>query len=146
MGGWWNNTFACPAPWMSNIVADNRSSAGYRYGEKYAIEILKSLHRTKGVIDESIKVVSHSMGGAYAKGFIRALIEYAEANPELSNGLRISEFDFDPYQAGELTALPKVHNMQFTHNGKKKGKWYDLINPLVNIADERQKGLGKDNP
>ena len=146
LGGWFNNTLAAVPPWMSNLHADNRESAGLRYGRTHAKEILESLHRTNGVIDESLKIVSHSMGAAYSKGFVRALMEVAWAYPKLSKGLKISMFDFDPFQASELTAVPKVHTQQFTHNGKKKGKWYDFFNPMVNIADEQQQGVKNSNP
>ena len=144
--GGWNSTSNCENKYF-NLYASNRKEAGHEYGKKYAKEILESLHRTHGVLDESLKIVSHSMGGAYSKGFVEAIIEFAKAHPNLSNGLIISEFDFDPFQAGELTAEPKVHTEQYTHKlAKNRGKWYNYFNPYVNIADERQGGLYKNNP
>jgi hypothetical protein len=80
------------------------------------------------------------MGGAYAKGFVKAVVEYAKAHPEISNGLRISEFDFDPYQGGDLTAEPKVHTEQYTHNGKKHSPWWKFWD-LDRIADQKQEGV-----
>jgi RHS repeat-associated protein len=123
-------------PIGDNTTAVGRMRAGEEKGNSDAEAILTSLHRTNGVIDETLKIVSHSMGGAFAKGYINAIIEYAREHPQLSNGLRISEFDFDPYQAGALSAIPGVHTEQKTHNGKKnKGDFSEKI------ADQKQKGL-----
>jgi hypothetical protein len=100
---------------------------GKQQGEKDAADIIHSLARTGGVITESLKVVSHSMGGAYAKGFVQAIVDYAMAHPEECRGLKISEFDFDPLQAAQLRAIAGVHTEQYTHLG--------------NLADEKQDGL-----
>jgi hypothetical protein len=80
------------------------------------------------------------MGGAYAKGYLKAIVEFAEAHPELSNGLKISEFDFEPWEAGNLKAEPKVHTEQYTHNGKKHSPWWKFWDS-DRIADQKQKGL-----
>ena len=100
---------------LNNLSPELRSDAGYTYGLLHAEEIVSSLQRSGGAITESLKVVSHSMGGAYSKGFVKGIIEWAKANPEKSNGLRISVFDFDPYQAGHLKAEAKVHTEQYNH-------------------------------
>ncbi|MCJ0743870.1 RHS repeat-associated core domain-containing protein [Pedobacter montanisoli] len=134
--GGWSSTFGYQR--TLNTMVSSRFDEGRKMGEKNAEAIIASLTRTNGVITESLKIVSHSMGGAYAKGFVKAIVEYAKAHPELSNGLRISEFDFDPYQAGSLSAEPKVHTEQYTHNGKKKSSWWKFFDK---IADEKQKGL-----
>jgi len=114
-----------------SFSASSRYDAGFLQGLEDAKDILSSLARVNGVITESIKVVTHSMGTAYAKGYIRALLQIAESNPELSNGLKISQFDFDPFQAGSLNADPNVFTRQFTHKGI--------------VADQRQNGLSDDN-
>jgi RHS repeat-associated protein len=107
--------------------SSTRSDEGYANGKEDAAAIIAGLERSGGVITESIKVFTHSMGGAYAKGYIKAILEYAKNNPELANGLKISEFDFDPFQAGDLSAIENVHTEQITHKGL--------------IADEKQRGL-----
>jgi RHS repeat-associated core domain len=111
--------------------ASTREKEGYEKGKEEAAAIIAGLKRSGGVIIESIKVISHSMGGAYAKGYIRAILKYAEDNPELCNGLKISEYDFDPFQAGSLNAKKHVHTEQYTHIGM--------------IADEKQKDLDQDD-
>jgi RHS repeat-associated protein len=118
-----------------NMTAESRYDAGKEKGEEDAAFIINSLHRTGNVIDESLKIVSHSMGGAYAKGYIRAIVQYAMDHPELTNGLKISEFDFDPFEGGAQTPEPRVHTEQKMHNGHKHGSKADRI------ADEKENGL-----
>jgi RHS repeat-associated protein len=149
-GGWANTVENSYNPLFSiftddNRIAQDRKDAGHAQGIKDAKSILIGLHRTGGVIDESLKIVTHSMGGAYAKGFVKAIVEYAKAHPEISNGLKISEFDFDPFQAGSLEVEPKVHTEQYTHNGKKHLPWWKFWD-TDKIADEKQKGLEPNNP
>ncbi len=107
--------------------AATRSGEGYEKGQEEAAAVIIGLQRSGGVITESIKVFTHSMGAAYAKGYIKALKEFAEKYPQLANGLKISEFDFDPYQAGDLSVIDKVYTKQVTHLGL--------------IADEKQNGI-----
>ena len=45
---------------------------------------------------EVIRIVSHSMGGAYAKGYAQALMEYILEHPDLTNGASLVEYDFAP--------------------------------------------------
>jgi hypothetical protein len=97
------------------------------------------LARTGGVITESLKIVSHSYGGAYAKGFVQAIVDYAIAHPEECRGLRISEFDFDPFQAAQLRAIAGVHTEQYSHI-KKKGR----RGSLGWLANQKQAGLDND--
>jgi hypothetical protein len=148
--GGWANTLENSNNLLSSLISsdnmnpNDRIKEGHKQGVKDARDIIISLHRTGGVIDESLKIVSHSMGGAYAKGFVKAIIEYAKTHPEISNGLKISEFDFDPYQAGSLGAEDFVHTQQMTHNGKKHIPWWKFWD-TDKIADEQQKGLNRDN-
>lgn len=125
---------------LANTKPENRFSAGVDFGKEHAEELITSLERTNGVITESLKIVTHSMGGAFAKGFVMAIVEYAKAHPEITRGLKISEFDFDPYQAGSLSAIPGVHTEQYNHEG-------NLLNQIGNflqlgwLANEEQNGL-----
>ena len=48
------------------------------------------------------------MGGAYAKGFLQALVEYIKNHPRECNGISLSEYDFAPYQ-------PYLTNLPFTY-------------------------------
>jgi len=47
----------------------NGEASGYKEAEM----LIASLHRTNGVIDETIKIITHSMGGVYGDGYVRGL-------------------------------------------------------------------------
>ena len=117
MGGW-NNTLS--ATENVNTSSTNRTKGGYAQGMKDAESIIASLARdsTSGEIVETIKIISHSMGGAYSKGYVKALLKYAEDNK--IKGVKIAfEADFAPFQPDEQRAV-KGKNMgstlQFSHD------------------------------
>ena len=116
-----------------------RDNAGYETGKAQAADIIESLNRTGGVISESIKIITHSMGGAYGKGFVRAIKEYIKTLPiALQKQIKITLVaDFDPYQAGEITADPDIKTKQFKH----ANSWN--IFGLGGLANEDEKGLDK---
>ena len=85
----------------NNLSSAYRYNAGYSVGEEQVAAIIQSLAKSNGVITESIKVVTHSMGGAFGKGFIQAIVDYAKKHPEECRGLRITEFDFASFQQNQ---------------------------------------------
>lgn len=119
----------------SNTSAQNRIDAGYANGKKDAKVIIENLARdkTSGEIIETIKIITHSMGGAYGKGYVKALQEYIKTLPkDQQKQIKITLVaDFDPYQAGSLKANKSVFTEQFSHIG--------------GLADERQEGLNDSN-
>ncbi len=38
------------------------------------------------------------MGSAYAKGFLKAVMEYIQKHPEECNGINLAEYDFAPWE------------------------------------------------
>lgn len=74
MGGWTNTLFAIR---NVNTSATNRITSGFAQGQKDAAEIIKNLARdsSTGEIVETIKIITHSMGGAYGNGYVKALKE-----------------------------------------------------------------------
>jgi hypothetical protein len=99
-----------------------RAARGYIAGKADAEIIIANLERDKnGNIIETIKIVTHSMGGAYGKGFVIALKEYIKSLPvEQQKQINISLVaDFDPFQADNLTADPDIKTIQFKHKGNK---------------------------
>lgn len=103
------------SPGLSGVGADDRRVTGYEEGSKKAAAIIESLHRTGGVIDESIKIITHSMGGAYGKGYVKAILDYAKKNNIA--GVKIAfEADFAPFQSDKQKALDGVLTLQFSHN------------------------------
>ena len=107
-----------------------REEMGYEKGKEDAAEIIAKLARDKNHnIVETIKIITHSMGGAYAKGLVRALREYIATLPsEQQRQIKISFIaDFDPYQGADMTADGFTPTFQFIHYGtlanqKEKGK------------------------
>ncbi|NIF07384.1 RHS repeat-associated core domain-containing protein, partial [Chryseobacterium sp. Tr-659] len=128
----------------SSLSSSNRISSGYNQGLRDAKDIIANLAKdsTTGEIIETIKIVTHSMGGAYGKGYTTALLDYAKKHG-LEKQVKITLVaDFDPFQAGELTANPKVHTLQFTNKDKKGRKDSD---GLGGLANEVENGLPMGN-
>lgn len=113
-------------------------------GLRDAETIISNLARDKnGNIIESIKIVAHSMGGAYAKGYIAALIKYVNEHPEQCNGLKITEYDFAIYQPGQQKVIPGVTTRQFVNKGDRVNKWYlGSSNEEEEGADSYKEGKG----
>ena len=100
----------------ANIVMKNRFEAGYIVGSKEASDIIANLAKdNNGNIIETVKIVTHSMGGAYGKGLVSALMEYIHQHPELSNGISIAEYDFAPFQSSFQKAVNGVDTYQYSH-------------------------------
>lgn len=137
-GGGWH-------PFIGRSVASTaggRSLLGYANGARDAKDIIDNLARDKnGNIVETIKIVTHSMGGAYGKGFVAALKAYIRILPkEQQKQILISLVaDFDPYQAGDLTADPDIKTMQFIH----KNQWN--IGGMGWLANEEQQGIDQND-
>jgi RHS repeat-associated protein len=102
----------------NNIIPEVRSSNGYFKGLQDAPDIIESLHRTNGVIDESIKMVTHSMGGLYGDGYMQGIMTYIQRHPYLASQVQITLVaDFDPFQAGEIYNNGKIKKLEFIHKG-----------------------------
>ncbi|MCG2793190.1 MAG: RHS repeat-associated core domain-containing protein [Weeksellaceae bacterium] len=116
MGGWSNTFFSTS---NVNTSATNRINSGFDQGKKDAAEIIKNLARdeTTGAVVETIKIITHSMGGAYGKGYVKALKEYISTLPkEQQSQIKISLVaDFDPFQGGSLKGDGNIPTFQFMH-------------------------------
>ena len=100
----------------SNFFAETRYNAGYGEGKHSVVNLLNTLQRNKdGDITEPIRIISHSMGGAYAKGFVQALMDYVKVHASGNNGLKIFEYDFAPYQPEQQKAVNGVETFQYSH-------------------------------
>lgn len=110
-----------------------RKFVGCLQGSVDAPNLIKYISDKEGNIKETIKVVTHSMGTAYAKGYIESILRYFQENG-YTNALVTLEADFDPFQAGSLSVNPNVSTQQFTHSKMFNGDYWFL-------ANEQQKGL-----
>jgi RHS repeat-associated protein len=116
------------------FLSSQRSNSGYQQGKEDAKTIIANLARDKttGEIVETIKIITHSMGAAYGKGYVNALQEYIKTLPkEQQYQIKITLVaDFDPFQGGSLKANKDVYTQQFTHIGGTLG-----------LAEEKQDGV-----
>lgn len=100
---------------MNGIVSgsknvNNRILQGFKMGYSHAKSILLSLNK-----GEKIKFVTHSMGAAYAKGFINGLQLYAQKNNINIKDLIQLEVDLAPYQPSEQSADESVRTIVIAH-------------------------------
>ena len=98
-----------------NMSSKLRKTFGYSAGMQDAQFIIDRLARDEdGNITETIKVVTHSMGGAYGIGYVSAILEYA-----YSRGINLQvDFiaNFAPFQSGSLEALYGMPYLQYSHS------------------------------
>ena len=100
----------------SNLNPMIRYNAGMSQGIADAEALFAGLKRDKdGNIIESIKLVSHSMGGAYAKGYAQALVNYVKKHPLSTSGVSITEYDFAPFEPSFQEAVNGVDTYQYSH-------------------------------
>jgi uncharacterized protein RhaS with RHS repeats len=96
-------------PWNNSTT--DRMDVGFKKGESYARTFRILYKNEDGSFKESIKIITHSMGAAYAKGFIKGLI---------AGGIPIDlvefEADFAPYQPKKQEAIEGVKTYQFSHS------------------------------
>jgi RHS repeat-associated protein len=115
----------------NNISSVDRAIYGYAKGVTDAKSIIANLERDKnGNITETVKLVSHSMGGAYAKGYAQGLLDYAEKNKVQSFRIEF-EADFSSFQPKNQKAIDNPNmgkTYQFSHkkdivagNAKEEG-------------------------
>ncbi|MBS4766320.1 lamin tail domain-containing protein [Alistipes sp. kh20] len=107
-----------------------RYSKGYQQALIDVAEIIELISDENGHIVETIKIITHSMGAAYGKGYAKALQHYFKEN-NIDEAYISLVADFDPYQASGLIANPDIYTLQFTHIG--------------GLADQRQKDLPDSN-
>ncbi len=63
----------------TNTDMNNRIQAGREAGAADAASIIAGLETKDGVIIESVKIVAHSMGVAFARGYVESLQAYVDA-------------------------------------------------------------------
>ena len=95
---------------FNNLYPSARFKIGELYGFKYAKEYFGRLKE-----GETIKLVTHSMGAAFAKGLIQGLQNFANSNDINAEGLIESELDLAPYQPDKQTAASNVATTAISH-------------------------------
>jgi hypothetical protein len=145
----WNATYidgshggTSSLPW--NLSANERKDVGYDSGKDYASYYLFAYKNDDGSFKESIKVITHSMGAAYAKGFIKGLIDAGVPINQIE-----FEADFAPFQPTKQQAVNGVRTYQFSHKnddvannkllGSPSGKIEGVSNSDYSNADNENK-------
>jgi hypothetical protein len=116
---------------VSNVLNDhnrhyvhggNKYSWGSRIkqGEEKGFEdgamIVNRITDKYGNIVETIKIITHSMGSAFGKGYLKGLIKYLKKIGIYDKVLISLVADFDPFQGSELTAEENTYTQQFWHD------------------------------
>ncbi len=117
----------------TSLNAMARYKDGYEQAMADADYIISQVIDENGNAKETIKIITHSMGGAYGKGYLNALKTYLRSKG-YHNAMITLVADFDPYQASELSADPLIYTQQHTHKKKGEGNYSRL-------ANERQEGI-----
>jgi RHS repeat-associated protein len=120
-----------------HLSASSRIQDGYESGLADAARIISAISDENGNITETIKIVTHSMGAAFGKGYVKALKYYFKKHG-YSDAVISLVADFDPFQASQLEAEDNVFTQQFTHKKKGEGEFSWL-------ANDRQKNLPDSN-
>ena len=114
-------TPSAPVVWFdsseTNLSVDYRINEGMKKGYGEASTIMKCLSN-----DETIKFVSHSMGAAYTKGFIKGMQNYIDkynsshpkSTVDLSNIIEF-ELDLAPFQPQNQRAAKGIRTLVIQH-------------------------------
>ena len=122
----------------NNLSSENRYQAGYDKGYEDAAYLIESLSRDEnGNINETIKIITHSMGGVFGNGMQNGILKYLREHPELRKQVKINLVaHFDPFQADEMWADRNIFTQQFIHIDKKGRKDSDGLGFLANLDVE----------
>jgi hypothetical protein len=102
----------------SNVSLKVRIAAGEKQGYKDAKSIIDNLLVSDG---ETIKIVTHSMGTAFARGYVKGILKYAEENGLKEKVKFEYELDVNSFQGADLPADPNVKQTQYKLGGLDGG-------------------------
>ena len=106
----------------SNLMASNRIQAGFDCGYTSASKLIELVKQNKG----KIKIITHSMGAAYGKGYAKGILQYAKDNDISIENLIEFEIDLAPFQPRQQTALKGVETLSVSH-------MYDIVAGTLEI-------------
>ena len=100
----------------SNVSLKVRIAAGAAQGAKDAADIIANLKE-----GETIKIVTHSMGTGFARGYTEGILKYAKAHG-LADKVKFEyELDVNAFQGGDLPADKNVKQSQNKTGGQDGG-------------------------
>ena len=119
-------------PLRINILASNRYLIGHKQGIIDGQSILDNLKA-----GETIKIVTHSMGGMYGKGYIAGIQEYAKLNNfDLHEKIEI-ELDLAPFQPSQQHAIDGIKTIQISHKGDWLAGTKSIVNALKEVTNHK---------
>ena len=119
--------------YTSSFLPQKREKLGYSLGKFEANSIFSNITDENGNITETIKVVTHSMGAAYGKGYVSALTEYMNENNIPLSTIEF-EADFAPFQPEYQKAVEGVKTFQFSHDNDNTAKSKPIKNAIYNSS------------
>lgn len=97
--------------------------------------------------NETIKLISHSHGGAHAAGFAEKLLSYKDANGNAIYKVEVIEY-ITPHQPGDINHPEGVDGIQYSHPGdsvsSKAPWWLPNGGSKYNVIESVRKFLGGD--
>jgi len=140
IGGWIGSLFsaAVSVASSSNVNRNVRIKAGLIQGKKDAADIIANLKE-----GETIKIVTHSMGTAFARGYTDGILKYAKDHDLLSKVKFEYELDVNAFQGGDLPAKKGIPTQNKTggqdggRNLKESliGNSVPTVEPVPNAID-----------
>jgi hypothetical protein len=100
----------------SNVSRQTRIAAGEAQGMRDAADIIANLKE-----GETIKIVTHSMGTGFARGYTEGILKYAKAHGLESKVKFEYELDVNAFQGGDLPADKNVKQTQNKTGGLDSG-------------------------
>ena len=120
---------------MGAFSCEKRIDQGYEIGQEIGREIINTL-----LEGESIKIVTHSMGGAVGKGFANSILDIATEvgiiTESGANTIIEVEVDLAPYQPTSQEAVKGVPTIQISHSGDWIARTGLIKNAQTNIVDK----------
>ncbi len=114
-----------------NKIRRYRTLAGFEAGKAHAANLYSSLEE-----GETIKIVTHSMGGAYGKGYAQALKNYARDNNIDGHKIELV-LDLANYQSSDQKAVSDTNNIQIMHEADEVAGIAPLEGADRNIIERR---------
>jgi RHS repeat-associated protein len=106
---------------FSNINMGVRIAAGKAQGMKDAPNIIANLNPNG---KETIKIVTHSMGTAFARGYVQGILDYA-AKHGLSSKVHIEfELDINAFNSKDVPAPNKSIKFALSKTALNQGWWF----------------------
>jgi RHS repeat-associated protein len=128
----------------NNQFAEDRYRVGFNTGKQDAEKIISKLARdSHGNITETIKIITHSMGGVFGSGLLAGIKAYLKKHPDLEKQVRFNLVaHFDSYQADFMTGDPDVPTFQFINKAgySKNGEPKKQSDKYGWLANEEMRG------